>query len=190
MTAFPVCIDATAITNRGFTANWTTLTGVKNYKIDVSTSPTFTISIRQPRVAEGFKKGIARAPEGWTFNKYLETDTMRFGKSSPSICFKQTGGSITTAMYPGPVTKLSFWIKALKDDPGSLLVEGFDGLNWTTIDNITNILVLHSYNDDGSKVSPLGAVAACTGVVGTTTSISNARRANRIVMLFFMSGCG
>lgn len=133
----PVCIAATDIFKSGFTANWSKVTAAESYKIDVSISPSFS-TLTPTSVNEGFDNG-AISPSGWVFSNNITADTMFSGKLLPSIQLDNSGDSITTIRYPAAVTRLSFFIQGLINNAGSLLVEGYNGNQWKTIENITNI---------------------------------------------------
>ncbi len=63
----PVATSATLVTSNSFTANWNAVSGATSYAIDISTSPTFTIS-------NGFMSDliISEYVEGSSNNKYIE----------------------------------------------------------------------------------------------------------------------
>lgn len=108
-------------------------------------------------ISEGFNAG-ASAPAGWTFTGITSTYTTsgNYGVSSPSVSFDDTGDRILTPTVSS-ATELSFWIKGQGTNPTSaLLVEGFDGVTWNTIENITSSLpttgTTKTYNASSSPV--------------------------------------
>ncbi|MBV9961786.1 MAG: sulfatase-like hydrolase/transferase [Parafilimonas sp.] len=129
----PVCTSATKISRKGFTANWNFVENADTYKIDVSTSPVFSQSTTIKAI-EPFNNGLALSPN-WIITRGLTIDTVNFGKASSSVKFSKSGQSITTNLYPSPVTSLSFYVRGFRSNPGSLIVEGFDGSTWQIIDN-------------------------------------------------------
>lgn len=131
----PVAQKASQVQNNGFVANWTELSNVDNYQLDVSTSPDFTAKAMIPSLTEGFNNG--NIPQDWACQGKHAFDWMRFGKTAPSVALIKSGSYLITPQYPQPVTKLSFWVKSSgknDDNAASLLVEGFDGIIWQKID--------------------------------------------------------
>lgn len=135
----PIAKAATNNNSSFFTANWNVLPAAEVYKLDVSASPTFT-ALTPFTLTEGFDNGIS-PPQGWGFSKDLIAYTSKFGTASPSIQFKSSKKNITTKILDAPATQLGFWMKALTANAGSLLVEGFNGTNWISIENITVLSV-------------------------------------------------
>jgi len=132
----PVCKNPTNILKNAFTANWNKLNGATEYKIDVSTSPTFSLS-KPVSVIEAFDKGLT-PPAGWEFSPDLRLDTAIFGKASPSLRLFKSNQKIITKTFPFPINRLSFFIKNFNANTGSLLIEGYNGKAWHVIDNITS----------------------------------------------------
>ena len=92
-----------------------------------------------PCLNDGFSGGTT-PPSGWTFTAIGGTYATagNFGASSPALQMDATGDSITTATVTN-ASELSFWIKGNGTNSASaLLVQGFNGVSWVTIDNITN----------------------------------------------------
>ncbi len=86
---------------------------------------------------EEFNNGTT-PPAGWTFSGINSTYTSsgNYGNSSPSVKFDNSNDQIITANVSSPAL-LQFWIKGNStDNISALLVEGWDGSNWQTIDNI------------------------------------------------------
>lgn len=87
---------------------------------------------------EAFNGGTTN-PCGWTFTNINATDATNFGAATPALLFDATGDKVITATVISP-TIMSFWIKGLGTMTGSsLLVEGFNGYSWQTIENITTL---------------------------------------------------
>jgi hypothetical protein len=89
-------------------------------------------------VDEAFAAGIS-VPSGWTFTNIGGTYTSagNFGAASPSLQMDNTGDVIETPAVTNAV-ELSFWLKGQGAGAVSaLLVEGFNGVSWVTIQNIT-----------------------------------------------------
>ncbi|NVO01326.1 MAG: T9SS type A sorting domain-containing protein [Bacteroidetes bacterium] len=113
-----------------------------NYKLtgEPQTSCATTAPVTSACGTEGFAGGTA-APAGWVFNSIGGTYTTatNYGAASPSLQMNATGDAVTTATVTSPGL-LSFWIKGQGTDATSaLLVEGWDGSAWVTIDNIVPI---------------------------------------------------
>ena len=88
-------------------------------------------------------------PAGWSFTGIDEvyTGTGYYGNSAPSVKFNNSNDIIETAA----VSQLSFWIRGASTDAASaLLVEGYNGSSWVTVENITNIAnsgITKTYNN-------------------------------------------
>ncbi len=154
-TVAPVALDATNVGSTSFTANWNPVTGATGYFVDVYDSVTSSNTID-----EGFGAG-ATAPTGWIFTAIGGTYTSagNFGNSSPSLQMSATNAQVLTATQPFATTQLSFWIKGQSTDNASaLLVEGFNGGSWFTIQNITNSIPISgttfTYNASTSPSLP------------------------------------
>ena len=156
----PVATAATNITTTSFDANWGAVTGASSgYLLDVSTSPTFGTT-GSASLSEGFSAGTT-APTGWTFTGAVSTYTSagNFGASSPSIQMNATGEVIQTIALSGAATQLSFWLKGNSTDAVSaLLVEGYNGSSWVTVQNITSSIpttgTTYTYNSGTTPALP------------------------------------
>ena len=137
----PLATAGSGVSAIGFTANWNAASGAQSYKFDVSTTSTFT-SGASGTLTEGFNNGIT-APSGWTFTSIgaTYTSTGNYGTTSPSVRMDATGDRILTPALSGAASSLSFWIKGQTTNATcALLVEGYNGTSWVTIQNITNSL--------------------------------------------------
>jgi len=133
----PVATAATSINSGGFTANWNKVNGAASYNLDVSLYQTFSISGGSSTLTEGFNSGTT-APAGWTFTNIgaTYTSTGNYGTASPSLKLDATGDAVETSTLASAATQLSFWCKGQSTNTESaLLVEGFNGTSWVTIDN-------------------------------------------------------
>ena len=131
----PEATAATNVANTSFTANWNAVSGATGYKIDVYTQVQTPTTLN-----EGFNGGTT-APTGWTFTNIGGTYTTsgNFGLASPSLQMDATNDAVETPTVSNP-SSLSFWIKGNGTDASSaLLVQGYDGTNWSTIENISNL---------------------------------------------------
>lgn len=134
----PTALAADPVGSTSFTAIWNTVPGASGgYLLDVSTSTTFGTSGVSATLSEGFINGTT-APSGWTFTSISGTYTTsgNYGASSPSIRFDASNDRVQTSTLSGAATSLSFWIKGQGATGSYLLVEGYNGSTWSTIDNI------------------------------------------------------
>jgi uncharacterized repeat protein (TIGR02543 family) len=92
-----------------------------------------------PCVDENFNSFTGASFGGWTSSGMVNYTTAASSGLSPnSAQFNGTGDSLTTPSFTN-ASELSFWIKGNGTDSASaLLVQGFNGISWITIDNITN----------------------------------------------------
>lgn len=133
-------IAATNIRCDGFTANWDANSLAKKYLLDVSEKSSFCDTVSSA-VSQGFDSGI-NVSQGWMLSNGISTytDAGKYGNTSPSLKLKASNQKITTPVFIGKITSLSFWIKGIGTDVAScLLVQGFNGIYWQTIDSITNL---------------------------------------------------
>lgn len=131
--AAPIATAATNVSTTGFTANWENSADAASYQLDV-----YTTTTQADSTTEGFAGGTT-APTDWTFTGISTTypNSGSYGAASPSISLDNTNDRVETATYSGSATSLSFWIKGQSTNTTSaLLVEGFNGTSWVTIQNI------------------------------------------------------
>ncbi len=103
-------------------------------------SKTVSVTISNgPCVDEGFAGGTT-APSGWTFTSLSGTYTSAayYGAASPSIKLETTGQRIETPSFTNAV-ELSFYCFVQSGYTSSLLIEGWDGSSWLTIDNNSSL---------------------------------------------------
>jgi arylsulfatase A len=146
----PFVLAATSVDSTHFIARWKAFAEA-TYRLDVSTSATFVIS-KPSRLTEGFNKGITPS-KGWTINQYMGTNDTVFATTAPALEFKRSEQEIITPILRGTATQLRFWIEGLGKDGSSLLVEGFDGIHWLRIENITNLpktATIKTYNSSST----------------------------------------
>jgi hypothetical protein len=155
----PVAGTATNISDVGFNTNWSISDGANGYRLDV-----YTLTPGSAILIEGFNGGIS-VPSGWTFTGITGTYTSigNYGISSPSVRFDDSNDQIITPTLSGPATSMSFWIKGQATNASSaLLVEGFNGANWVTIQNITNSIpttgTTYTYNSGTTPELPANLV--------------------------------
>lgn len=148
--AAPTAFNATNVSGNTFTANWSLVTGAMNYFLDVYTlNPTI--------VTEGFANAPT-APTGWSFTGV--SNYASGGVAGPSLKFDDTGDKIVSPLYNNSVKELNFWILGNgtnSTSPSSLLVEGYNGTSWVTIDTISPIATTganYTYNANTAIVLP------------------------------------
>lgn len=100
-------------------------------------SKTVSVTISNgPCLDEGFTSYTA--PAGWTFTGITSgstyTSATYFGLASPSIKLENTGQRIETPTFTN-AAELSFYCFVQTGFTSSLLIEGWDGSTWLTIDN-------------------------------------------------------
>ncbi len=149
----PVATPAANINNTSFNANWNAVQGANGYFIDV-------YKLLSTALSEGFD-GSLTPPTGWTFTGLgTYTTSGLYGTDSPSLKFDSSDDRILTSLYTSDVKELKFWLignGTNTTSPSSLLVEGFNGSAWVTIDTITPIsttATTYVYNSTSSVVLP------------------------------------
>lgn len=109
--AAPTATAGTSVTDAAFTANWGAVTGAVSYRLDVSTSPTFSAT-GPATTLEEFTGGTT-PPAGWNFTSIGGTYTSsgNYGLSSPSLQLNATNDQVTTPVLAAAASDLSFWIE-------------------------------------------------------------------------------
>ncbi len=88
---------------------------------------------------EAFDSPSAVALAGWQSNFNTLSSILK-ATGDYSLWFKVTGNQVVTEAYVQPISHLSFWYSVPTTDVdtvGGLLIEGFDGTVWSTIDSLT-----------------------------------------------------
>lgn len=108
---------------------------------DTSTSGVLTVTtsgIITTCGAQGFAGGTTQ-PSGWTFTNINTSDAGNFGLATPALLMDATYDKVSTGVVTAP-SVMSFYIKGLGTMTGSsLLVEGYNGYSWQTIENIISL---------------------------------------------------
>ncbi len=143
----PAATAATSLTDISFTANWGAVTQASNgYLLDVSTSSTFGASGTPTTLTENFTTYTsATSFNGFTLPSGTSnyTTAASSGPSGPnSVQFNLSGGQILSPVLSGPASQLSFWTRSNGLNSATLLVEGYNGTTWTTIQNIAGSSIL------------------------------------------------
>lgn len=143
----PVAVDASGISNTGFTANWNAVPGAAEYLLSVYTK---TGSVDETNtenfsgiVPNGNLIESATYQSGWTVlsqstSRQIYTSSGNYGAASPSLAFSATNDYIETATYPGAVKTISFWAKQQSGATSSTLIQGYNGSTWVTIATLSN----------------------------------------------------
>jgi len=157
----PVATAATSVGETSFIANWNAVSGANEYRLDVSTDINFETLI-PITLFEGFSTYTNQT----SFNDFTLTGTGNYtsnassGVSGPnSVQFNDTNDRLVSPLFSDSVTSLSFWIRGNSTNASSaLLIEGFNGSIWVTIQNITNSIpttgTTFTYNSTSSPVLP------------------------------------
>lgn len=152
----PVATAASNTTSGGFTANWNGVDGAVSYKLDVSLYQSFTITGGSSTITEGFDNGTV-APVGYTFTNIggTYTSTGNYGAASPSLKLDATGDAVETPIMASSASQLSFWMKGQSTNTESaILVEGFNGSSWITIDNFNSLPTTGTTKTYSSSTTP------------------------------------
>ena len=170
----------TEISDNAFTAVWESVEGADDYEVTVSA--VFAGTAPETETA-GFDN--KKLPADWSFSASMETYTSsgNYGKASPSLKFKDSGVTLTTRLFDGDISALSFWVKGMTVSNGSsMIIEGFVPANaakanaakavaraavndsqgtWTRIDNLTltNKASTQTYGDGAATAIPAGVRA-------------------------------
>ena len=119
-------------------------------------------------VANTFNEGFTgtttiTVPAGWTFSGTLTTYTSagNYGVASPSLKFAATNDQIVTPALSSAASQLSFWAKSQAASGSSLLIEGYNGTSWVTVNKLTSfppVGTTISYNATSAPSLPAGLI--------------------------------
>lgn len=155
----PTATAATAVLPTGFTANWNAVSGATSYRLDVSLYSDFQTPGSPVTVNEGFTSYTS----GTSFNGFTlpasassYTSTASSGPSGPnSVQLNTNNTSVTTQSFSGALTQFSFWLRnngwASVVSTNYMLVEGFNGSSWVTIQSIPSTSVLNTSGPSGGS---------------------------------------
>lgn len=184
----PIATAASAILPVGFKANWNSVSDATSYLLDVSLYPDFQTGGGSTTLTEGFTLYNSNT----TFNSFAFTGTGIYstaassGTTGPnSVQFNDTNDRVVSPLLSGSATQLSFWLKSNSWNTGAgnnFLVEGFDGTNWVTIQNIPSTSVattngptggtLFSYNATSTPALPAGLTQFRFTITKTTGNVA------------------
>lgn len=157
--AAPVATAATEVLPTGFTANWNAVSGTTSYRLDVSLYSDFQNPGSPVTVNEGFTSYTS----GTSFNGFTlpasassYNSTASSGPSGPnSVQLNTNNTSVTTQSFSGAITQFSFWLRnnswASIVSTNYMLVEGFNGTSWVTIQSIPSTSVLNTSGPSGGS---------------------------------------
>jgi hypothetical protein len=134
----PLATAGTGVNSTSFTANWGAVTGATSYALDVfTTSPaTLTESFDTYTGTTSFVGSFGT----WTFSNTISnyTTTGSSGVSPNSVKFLNSGatGTATSPTLSYAATQLKFLLINNASTGSSMLVEGYNGSSWVSIDNI------------------------------------------------------
>ena len=145
----PVANEATDVTLGSFKAQWEEVFDASGYYLTV-----YSVSDGQSQLSEGFDNGLTMSTDWTTTATKVSTSSVYSGKATPSILLQKTGEYIETCRYFQKPSGLSFFVRSVAEKEGSLLVEGWNGTAWSTIDNLPIITTLNttkSYTFTGTE---------------------------------------
>ncbi|MBN2766353.1 MAG: endonuclease [Paludibacteraceae bacterium] len=136
----PLIMEAYNITHNGFTASWEENLYSDHYLLDVfrlSGSGNTVINESFDNVESNGKP----LPEGWTGTASGNyTSTTSSGIAIPSVGLKNNDEWLQTAVYPQPVTKLSFMYRYPSSGTGSyFILEAHNKNIWNVLDTIAYV---------------------------------------------------
>ena len=142
----PSNFNTTLIGQNAFTANWSSVAGATSYRLDVSTSPTFSTSTNG-NITENFTEYVngTTSYNGFTLPSTSSTYTTATssGPSGPkSFQFNTNGQIVLTPVLAGPATQLSFWARNNSWSGGTLVIEGYNGTQWVAVQTIASASIL------------------------------------------------
>lgn len=141
----PVANSSTINSLDGFVASWNEVYDASGYYLTV-----YHTSEGSSTISEGFDNGL-QLPAFWSGSYQSVLNNPAYaGDSVPAIEFKNSGDYIATETYPIAVNELSFFIRSIGENEGTVKVEAFNGTGWDAIDEIPV-----SFNLNTTKVYPI-----------------------------------
>lgn len=155
----PTALDATDITDAGFTANWQPLAGAESYELSV-----YTKLAGDPIVdAYDFTGFPSSLPASWS-SSTLSTYSMgsMAGIAIPSLRMNNDGDYIATPEYTDGIKSLSFWSRAASGTEGTIEVSA------TTSNGVEKIYTCAATTDAGGMTTELTTLpAGCNALIIT-----------------------
>ncbi|MCM1503948.1 MAG: M6 family metalloprotease domain-containing protein [Muribaculum sp.] len=125
-------LPASDVTENSFTANWSPLPDATSYMISV-----FTMEMTGTNHDSADFTGNM-VPDGWASSSgSFYANGSYSGQAIPALRLGSTGESLTSPVYDGPVSRLSFWHRGSKADSETVIkVAAFAGGQWHTVATI------------------------------------------------------
>lgn len=128
----PIARAATDTTSSSFIANWDAAFDATGYYLSV-----YSHTGNNKTLSEGFSSVLNDVmPIDWISNFPTKQITI-FGNEVPSLVFSASSDTLLSERYLFPIEKISFWVHSMSATGSKLFIDGFDGVNWTTIQTIT-----------------------------------------------------
>lgn len=163
----PMALDATDVTMDGFVAHWQSVDGATSYRLDVIAR----IRDEPSTVVVDFTGGVDAIPEGWTSTSTLTYANAAYsGEAVPSLRFAFQGSSITSPVFGGDITSLSFWHRGVNTPEANHIVvsASADGTEWA------DVATYGVTNDAGGIVISVGSLPVGTHAVRISYDMPNA----------------
>lgn len=141
----PKNLVASDIRDTEFSISWDAVDKAEKYFIDVFTYDGTT----EEKLTETFGFANPMIPDGFTTSiSGTYTTSGNYGQASPSLKMDKTGAYLQTSTFAHPITEISFWVKGQQLSNSKLKVEGFDGSNWSIIEEFVpaNTAVTKTYS--------------------------------------------
>lgn len=132
----PVALEASEVSESGFTANWESMPQADRYLLDVFTMSQEAVD----KDIAGFTTPLS-VPEGWNTTA---TGTMSvngyYGAAAPSLRLAQNAEVLETPDYGKEIQSVSFWMRGYKATADSkIVVSGLYDGSWKELSQITGI---------------------------------------------------
>ncbi len=156
----PIALAPTNISPYSAELNWTAVYDASHYYATI-----YQLKDGETSFVEGFENFGSASDvvlAGWYTNFNTLSSTVK-ASGKYSLWAKETGNQIVSPMYEQPISTLSFWYSVPTTDAesvGSILIEGFDGKQWTTIETLAIERRDHkkTYKKDWSDANELSYV--------------------------------
>lgn len=149
----PMALNATDITDKSFTANWTAVKDAESYDISL-----YKHSFGAKNIIKGydFSERTSGMPAMWSStSSTFYSVSGYYGESAPSIRLGNEGDYLEIAFPESKINKLSFWYRS-KDGSGKIYVEKFLNNKWVQVSEIKSLStagkVISVETDNSDKV--------------------------------------
>lgn len=140
----PVANEATNKSAEGFTANWSPVSDATNYLLTVYAKKQTTLEDVAIDFGTSATKNV-ELPEGWEFSgadNDLYSVASFAGEAIPALKFNGDGVTLTSPMYAGQISNLSFWMRtSFAEGIGFFAIEGraSESQDWKHLDAVANL---------------------------------------------------